>query len=69
MDKGKEAVYDLQDELEDLLASGSTFEEMSKILDVKLIVAKELIEEIKLTKPPTKNFKMKNSPELFSIKN
>ena len=37
LDKGKEAVYDLQDELEDLLASGSTFEEISKILDVKLI--------------------------------
>ena len=32
LDKGKEAVYDLQDELEDLLASGSTFEEISKIL-------------------------------------
>ena len=37
LDKGKEAVYDLQDELEDLLASGSTFDEISKILDVKLI--------------------------------
>ena len=45
LDKGKEAVYDLQDELEDLLASGSTFEEISKILDVKLIVAKEIDRE------------------------
>ncbi len=41
-EKGKDAVYDLQDELEDLLASGSTFEEISKILEVKLINA-ELI--------------------------
>ena len=39
LDKGKEAVYDLQDELEDLLASGNTFEEISKTLDVKLIKA------------------------------
>ena len=45
LDKGKEAVYDLQDELEDLLASGSTFEEISKILDVKLIIAKEIDRE------------------------
>jgi len=39
LDKGKEAVYDLQDELEDLLASGNTFDEISKILSVKLIKA------------------------------
>ena len=36
-EKGKDAVYDLQDELEDLLASGSTFEEISKTLEVKLV--------------------------------
>ena len=42
LDKGKEAVYDLQDELEDLLASGSTFEEISKTLDVKLIKANRI---------------------------
>ena len=42
LDKGKEAVYDLQDELEDLLASGSTFEEISKILDVKLISSNKI---------------------------
>ena len=36
-EKGKDAVYDLQDELEDLLASGSTFDEISKILDVKIL--------------------------------
>ena len=60
LDKGKEAVYDLQDELEDLLASGSTFEEISKILDVKLIVAKEIDREgNKIDNTPTKNFKMK----------
>ena len=41
-EKGKEAVFDLQDELEDLLASGNTFEEISKILDVKMIVAKDI---------------------------
>ena len=42
LDKGKEAVFDLQDELEDLLASGSTFEEISKILDVQLITATKI---------------------------
>ncbi len=41
-EKGKEAVFDLQDELEDLLASGNTFEEISKILDVKMIVAEKI---------------------------
>ena len=57
MDKGKEAVYDLQDELEDLLASGSTFEEISKILDVKLIVAKEIDREgNKIDNTPNKEF-------------
>ena len=30
-------LYDLQDELEDLLASGSTFDEISKILEVENI--------------------------------
>ena len=39
LDKGKEAVFDLQDELEDLLSSGSTFEEISETLDVTLIKA------------------------------
>ncbi|MBS91652.1 MAG: hypothetical protein CMM95_01170 [Rickettsiales bacterium] len=42
LDKGKEAVFDLQDELEDLLASGNTFEEISEILDVKLIKAEKI---------------------------
>ena len=42
LDKGKEAVYDLQDELEDLLASGSTFDEISKTLDVKLIKSEKI---------------------------
>ena len=42
LDKGKEAVYDLQDELEDLLASGSTFDEISKTLDVKLIKSEKM---------------------------
>ena len=42
LEKGKEAVFDLQDELEDLLASGNTFEEISEILDVKLIKAKKI---------------------------
>jgi len=36
-EKGKDAVYDLQDELEDLLASGSTFDEISEILEVKIL--------------------------------
>ncbi len=42
LDKGKEAVFDLQDELEDLLASGNTFEEISNILDVVLIKADKI---------------------------
>ena len=42
LEKGKEAVFDLQDELEDLLASGNTFEEISKILDVKMIIATKI---------------------------
>ena len=35
-------MFDLQDELEDLLASGSNFEEISKLLDVKMIIAKDI---------------------------
>ena len=42
LEKGREAVFDLQDELEDLLASGNTFKEISKILDVKMIVATKI---------------------------
>ena len=45
LEKGKEAVFDLQDELEDLLASGNTFEEISKILEVKMIVADKIDNE------------------------
>ena len=54
-EKGKDAVYDLQDELEDLLASGSTFEEISKILEVKLVVLNSINREGKSNKD-TKNF-------------
>jgi len=49
-EKGKDAVYDLQDELEDLLASGSTFEEISKLLGVKLINASSINREGKDSK-------------------
>ena len=42
LDKGKEAVFDLQDELEDLIASGNTFDEISKILDVELIKSNKI---------------------------
>ena len=35
--KKERMVYDLQDELEDLLVSGSTFDEISKILEVKIL--------------------------------
>ena len=42
LDKGKEAVFDLQDDLEDLLASGSTFSEISETLDVQLIKANKI---------------------------
>ncbi|MBC34022.1 MAG: hypothetical protein CMN01_05305 [Rickettsiales bacterium] len=41
-EKGKDAVFDLQDDLEDLLASGNTFSEISDILDVQLITAKSI---------------------------
>ena len=39
LEKGKEAVFDLQDDLEDLLASGNTFSEISDLLNVELIKA------------------------------
>ncbi len=42
LEKGKEAVFDLQDDLEDLLASGSTFSEISETLDVELIKANKI---------------------------
>ena len=57
LEKGKEAVFDLQDELEDLLASGNTFEEISKILDVKMIVAEKIDNEgAKQNKEKNKEF-------------
>ena len=71
LDKGKEAVYDLQDELEDLLASGSTFEEISKTLDVKLIKSDKI--DNKGINPDgkvkIKIIKMKEFLDLFLIKN
>lgn len=42
LEKGKEAVFDMQDDLEDLLASGNTFEEISETLDVTLIKADKI---------------------------
>ena len=39
IEKGKEAVYDLQDEIEDSLASGESLKEISEKLEVKLIQA------------------------------
>ncbi len=42
LEKGKEAVFDLQDDLEDLLASGNTFTEISDLLDVELIKATKI---------------------------
>ena len=57
LEKGKEAVFDLQDELEDLLASGNTFEEISKILEVKMIVADKIDNEgIKQNKQVNNDF-------------
>ena len=57
LEKGKEAVFDLQDELEDLLASGNTFEEISKILEVKMIVADKIDNEgIKQNKQENNEF-------------
>ncbi|MAH78641.1 MAG: hypothetical protein CMP41_01790 [Rickettsiales bacterium] len=39
LEKGKDAVYDLQDDIEDFLASGDSLSEISEKLDVKLIKA------------------------------
>lgn len=39
IEKGKEAVYDLQDEIEDSLAAGESLKEISEKLEVKLIKA------------------------------
>lgn len=45
MEKGKEAVYDLQDDVEDFLSSGDTLQEISEKLDVKLISALSIDKE------------------------
>ena len=42
IEKGKDAVYDLQDDIEDFLASGDSLEEISEKLDVKLISAEAI---------------------------
>ena len=68
LDKGKEAVYDLQDELEDLLASGSTFDEISKTLDVKLIKS-EKIDKRGINVDETKNKDYQDERILRSVFN
>ena len=42
IEKGKEAVYDLQDEIEDSLSAGESLKEISEKLEVKLIEAKKI---------------------------
>lgn len=42
LEKGKEAVYDLQDDLEDLLASGDSLKEISEKLELTLLTAKAI---------------------------
>ena len=42
IEKGKDAVYDLQDDIEDFLASGDSLEEISEKLDVRLIRAEAI---------------------------
>lgn len=42
LEKGKDSVYDLQDDIEDFLASGDSLEEISEKLDVKLIQAEAI---------------------------
>ena len=42
LEKGKDAVYDLQDDLEDLLSSGDSLKDISEKLDVKLINANSI---------------------------
>tara|TARA_B100000989_G_scaffold296228_1_gene279018 strand:- start:607 stop:2496 length:1890 start_codon:yes stop_codon:yes gene_type:complete len=45
LEKGKEAVYDMQDEVEDFLSSGDTLKEISEKLDIKLIFASSIDKE------------------------
>ena len=42
LEKGKEAVYDLQDDVEDFLASGDSLQEISEKLEVNLIKARSI---------------------------
>ncbi len=68
LDKGKEAVFDLQDELEDLLSSGSTFEEISETLDVTLIKA-QMIDRSGIKKNGKVNSKFQDERILRTIFN
>ena len=45
IEKGKEAVYELQDEIEDSLAGGETLQEIAEKLEVKLISANSINNE------------------------
>ncbi len=45
LEKGKDAVYDMQDEVEDFLSSGDTLKEISEKLDIKLISASGIDKE------------------------
>ena len=56
-EKGKDAVYDLQDELEDLLASGSSFDEISKILEVKILKSDSIKRNGEFVNEKKKKFK------------
>ena len=67
-EKGKDAVFDLQDDLEDLLASGNSFSEISDILDVQLIKA-ERINRNGINDKMTKNEKFQDERILRSIFN
>ena len=70
LEKGKEAVFDLQDDLEDLLASGSTFSEISETLDVELIKANKINRKgIDIKGEKLMNFRTKNIKISFQSKN
>jgi len=45
LEKGKDAVYDMQDEVEDFLSSGDTLKEISEKLDIKLLSASAIDKE------------------------
>ena len=66
LEKGKDSVYDLQDDIEDFLASGDSLEEISEKLDVKLIQA-EAIDKNGINDKGEKNLEFQDERILRTI--